>query len=227
MNSPWLTIPNLVSLVRVGLIPLVIIALRDQDHTALAVWGVLVFLSDFLDGWLARRLGQISELGKMLDPVADKLCVIILFPALYWLTDFPLWALVLVFGKDILIALGGWLISRRQKVAITPNFWGKAAVFTEFFAFMVYAFDIGFLKTDSLVAMTVFVTISFLTYFHVFLLVVQRQKTIAEVVAGYSAYGLTRNGRGRDRWVNILIFTLVGFWLLRLIWLLADHFLVS
>jgi len=224
MSSTWLTIPNVISLVRVGLIPLVIIALRDQDHTALAVWGALIFLSDFMDGWLARRLGQTSEFGKMLDPVADKLCAVILFPALWLYTDFPLWAVGLIFGKDILIALGGWLISRRQKVAITPNFWGKAAAFTEFCAFLVFAFDVGFLKTDALVAMTFFVTASFLTYVHVFGLVLRRRTTIAEVVAGYSAYGLTRHARGRDRWINILIYTLVIFWILRLIWLLAVHF---
>jgi CDP-diacylglycerol--glycerol-3-phosphate 3-phosphatidyltransferase len=227
MKSSWLTIPNLVSLVRVALVPMVIISLRDQDYVALAIWGALIFLSDFLDGLLARWLGQVSETGKMLDPLADKICAITLFPALYWLTDFPLWALVLIFGKDILIALGGLLISRRQKLAITPNFWGKAAAFAEFFAFMVFAFDMGFLKADSLLAMAFYVVASFLTYLHIFLLVLRRKKTIAEVVAGYSAYGFTRAARGRARLVNYVIFATIGFWTLRLAWLLAQRFLWS
>jgi CDP-diacylglycerol--glycerol-3-phosphate 3-phosphatidyltransferase len=225
MKPTWLTLPNFVSLIRVALVPLVVLALRDQDYIAMAIWGALIFLSDFLDGLLARWLGQVSETGKMLDPLADKICALTLFPALYWLTDFPLWALALIFGKDILIALGGLLISRRQKLAITPNFWGKAAAFTEFFAFMIFAFDVEFLKTDALLAMAFYVVASFLTYLHIFVLVLRRRKTIADVVAGYSAYGLTRNACGRQRVVNLIILASVGFWTGRLIWLVARRFL--
>lgn len=76
-SSAILTIPNIISLVRLLLIPLFLWLLLGADETATAGWLLGVIGStDWVDGYLARRLGQVSEIGKMLDPVADRLAVV-------------------------------------------------------------------------------------------------------------------------------------------------------
>ncbi|MET0830983.1 MAG: CDP-alcohol phosphatidyltransferase family protein [Acidimicrobiia bacterium] len=76
-SSAIVTIPNLVSLVRLLLVPLFLWLLLGADEVAAAGWLLAVIGStDWVDGYLARRLGQVSEVGKMLDPVADRLAVV-------------------------------------------------------------------------------------------------------------------------------------------------------
>jgi cardiolipin synthase len=72
-----LTIPNLISLVRLLCVPVVVWLLYGSDHPAVAAW-LLAFLgaTDWIDGWIARRFDQGSELGKILDPTADRLLLI-------------------------------------------------------------------------------------------------------------------------------------------------------
>jgi cardiolipin synthase len=87
MQDKVLTLPNLVTLCRILLVPVLVSQLL-QEHF---VTGFLIFLvsasSDHLDGWLARRLNQISRLGSLMDPVADKLLVLMVIPVL-WHTGF-------------------------------------------------------------------------------------------------------------------------------------------
>ena len=71
-----INLPNAVTLVRVLVLPAAVIALRDGDRVLLALWGGVIGVSDFLDGWLARRLGQVTEWGKLLDPAADKVATV-------------------------------------------------------------------------------------------------------------------------------------------------------
>jgi cardiolipin synthase len=75
-SSRVLTIPNLVSFVRILAIPVFWWALLVKDDVTLAAWIVFIIgWTDWVDGYLARRLGQVSELGKVLDPVADRLMI--------------------------------------------------------------------------------------------------------------------------------------------------------
>lgn len=223
MRLKLLTLPNLVTLVRVAVLPFVWQAMKTGDRTTLAALVVVLCLSDFLDGFLARALGQVSDSGKLLDPLADKIDVLVLSVALYLYTPFPLWALVMLFTKDVLIALGGGFIARRKRIPITPNFWGKAAVTAEMAAFIAFAFGLGFLQTDTLVVMTLFVAVSFLLYARIFVQVMGGRKSVDEIVRGYTAYGLSRSARGRQRVMNIFIYLLCALILARLVWLLATH----
>lgn len=83
---------------------------------ALAVYGIL---SDFLDGWVARKTGSVSELGKILDPLADKICAFLLFGYTVWIGLVPLWFFILVVLRDLLIMWGSlWIRWTRGKVAM-------------------------------------------------------------------------------------------------------------
>lgn len=82
----------------------------------LILYGVI---SDYLDGLIARKTNTISEVGKMIDPVADKLCALVLFVYTVWIGWIPLWFLLLAMFRDITIMLGSYFIkSKYDKVAM-------------------------------------------------------------------------------------------------------------
>jgi len=84
--------------------------------------GILIFygvISDYLDGFIARKTNTISEVGKMIDPIADKLCALVLFVYTVWIGWIPLWFLMLAVIRDITIMLGSYFIkSKYDKVAM-------------------------------------------------------------------------------------------------------------
>lgn len=225
MRPAWLTLPNGMSLLRVALLPLTVHALANRDYSLLLGCVIVIALSDYLDGALARWLGQVSDWGKLLDPLADKICTGVLSIALVVYTDLPLWVMVLLVTKDLLIGAGGWLISRREKIPITPNFWGKAAAFCQLVVFIVYAFDLEPIKRDALSVMTGFVLVSALLYLWIFLAIWRGRQTVREIVAGYSAYGLNRRPDAAGRKMNLFIYMLCAALCLRLAWLVWTNYL--
>ena len=99
-------IPNLITVFRFLLVPpLVWLLLNDRYAGALVVFGVAGF-SDALDGFLAKRFQWTSRLGSLLDPLADKLLLIASFITLGWLHVIPLWLVVLVCLRDLVIVTG-------------------------------------------------------------------------------------------------------------------------
>ena len=120
---------NLVTYLRLLLIPLVILCFFSGLPNA-NFWAALLFtlasLSDWLDGYLARRLNQISEFGAFLDPVADKLLVVIVLIMLVAAYPSLLLAAVVIIAREILIsALREWMASRGQREAVAVAFSGK------------------------------------------------------------------------------------------------------
>src|SRR3990172_3309285 len=99
-------IPNIISLLRMALVPPVVILLLNGYYG----WALLVFvsagLSDGLDGYLAKRFGWRSRLGAILDPLADKLLLVASYLTLGWLGQLPLWLVAVVVGRDIVIVAG-------------------------------------------------------------------------------------------------------------------------
>lgn len=84
--------------------------------TTLIFYGVI---SDYLDGYIARKTNTISEVGKMIDPIADKLCALVLFIYTVWIGWIPLWFLILAMIRDITIMIGSYFIkSKYDKVAM-------------------------------------------------------------------------------------------------------------
>ncbi len=125
------TIPNLLSLLRMGMVPLFIIALVDGDaRKALAIF-VVAGVTDALDGFIARFWQQQSPLGAYLDPIADKLLltsayVTLSIPSLNRGTEIPIWVTVLVLARDILIVIVALVLHLAAGVrSFPPSLLGK------------------------------------------------------------------------------------------------------
>jgi CDP-diacylglycerol--glycerol-3-phosphate 3-phosphatidyltransferase len=133
---------NILSLVRIGLIPLIVFSIIRHYYLMTLVTGGLAILSDMLDGYFARRLNQQSDLGKILDPVADKLVIGVVVLALILSNPkFPLWAFAIVITRDLLIVFGNIVLFRRKRIVTKSNRWGKGTSFVLSTALMLYVFD--------------------------------------------------------------------------------------
>src|SRR5437868_8995947 len=123
-----LTVPNAISALRIALIPMFVALIVDEDTTTagLIMFGCVV-ATDWVDGTIARRTGQVSELGKVLDPVADRLALAAALVVLVARHAFPLWAALLVLVRDGLILAAGAILMLRLKVRIDVRWIGKAA----------------------------------------------------------------------------------------------------
>lgn len=133
-----MTIPNLVSVARLAAIPLFLwLVWRGDDLLGLIVLVVAVS-TDFVDGALARRLGQVSVLGQLLDPLADRLFIAAVAVALTIRDVVPLWVVLLVLGRDVLLGLGTFVF-RRFGVGVLPVKWmGKWATFALLFSLPLF-----------------------------------------------------------------------------------------
>jgi cardiolipin synthase len=127
-----MNIPNLLSLSRIFLIP-VFLYLLFLPEVKMKIWGLVVFgiasFTDLLDGWSARKLGMESELGKFLDPLADKFLVIATLIAFVILDALiPLWMVMVIVGRDIMITLIRYLAIKEGRSIRTSQF-GKVKTF--------------------------------------------------------------------------------------------------
>ena len=125
-----LTIPNLISFLRIALIPVFVLLIVDPDTTlaGLIVFGV-VAATDWVDGVIARATGQVSEVGKVLDPVADRLAIAAGLIALVARGAFPLWAALLILIRDAAILVAGIVLLVARDARIEVRYLGKVATF--------------------------------------------------------------------------------------------------
>lgn len=121
-----MTIPNLISVFRLLLVPLVIVAILE----GLWLWAFTAFLiagvSDGIDGWIARRFDMRSELGAVLDPLADKALLVSIYVTLAIVGALPEWLVVLVVSRDVMIVLAyviSWIMDR--PISVKPIFASK------------------------------------------------------------------------------------------------------
>ncbi|MGB2770446.1 MAG: CDP-alcohol phosphatidyltransferase family protein [Candidatus Zixiibacteriota bacterium] len=150
-------IPNLLAILRILLFPFIFYFLAQDTHSSLIVGMVLIALavgSDVLDGYAARRLNQITDLGRILDPVADKLGlgIFVIFIIIY--RGFPIWAAVLLFSKDLLTLTAGLLMVRRKGFVLMSNNWGKLNSWIWVFTLVIYIVRIHQLQQWFLVLVT-------------------------------------------------------------------------
>ena len=106
LREDAINLPNMLTMLRVVMIPVVLFLLRDGTPV-MNFWAAMVYIvaavTDFLDGWLARRRGLVSVLGKFLDPLADKLLVMAVLVLLVDMGRAPMWAVVIILARELSI----------------------------------------------------------------------------------------------------------------------------
>jgi cardiolipin synthase len=130
-SSRIVTVPNLISTIRIVLIPAFVVLILDHDTTAagLILFGVVV-ATDWVDGVIARRTGQVSELGKILDPTADRLAIAAGLIALAVRGVFPWWAALSILVRDVVVLAVGLVALLRGDLRIEVRWIGKIATFS-------------------------------------------------------------------------------------------------
>lgn len=120
-------IPNILSGLRLGMVGVFIYFFRQDDYLAALIIYAAAFFTDILDGYLARRNGWISDLGKILDPLADKLmllCALTSFHLKGWL---PLFIPLVAAIKELAMLIGGLFMLGKKNVVVVSDWWGKFA----------------------------------------------------------------------------------------------------
>ncbi len=136
LNKKWLNLPNTVSLIRIVLIPVLVLMLMDikviSDPDRNALWSyitatlfALLALTDTLDGYLARKYQQVTALGKLIDPVADKLLFTAALVMLIPLERIPAWIVVILLGRDLAVT-GLRLVAISEGKEIPVSGFGKS-----------------------------------------------------------------------------------------------------
>ena len=131
-----INLPNALTLLRIFLVPFLLVVLltkfEGREMVALLIFWTAT-ATDFFDGWLARRRGEITTLGTLLDPIADKLLISAAFVSLVELGLAPAWMVVVILGREFAVS-GLRAIASGQGIVISATGWGKAKMFSQIVA---------------------------------------------------------------------------------------------
>ena len=134
MKQYFIFIPNLLSIVRIGLIYPILNSVYVGEYLVGLIYFLAASLTDALDGFLARKMNWFTELGKILDPIADKLLVIGTIFVLWANNYIPLYVFTILIGRDVLILLGAAMhMSLITNDAPSPNILGKITTGSQIF----------------------------------------------------------------------------------------------
>jgi cardiolipin synthase (CMP-forming) len=139
-----LTVPNVISVVRLCCLPLYLWLLfgRDSRVSAALLLGALG-ATDWVDGWIARRYGQVSELGKVLDPTADRLLFLVGVGAMIVDGAVPVWFAWVVLVREGLVSIVLVVLWFAGMKRFDVSWWGKAGTFGLMFAFPMFLMAAG------------------------------------------------------------------------------------
>ncbi len=149
-----MNIANLITIARLLLVPVIVWLLISEAYpVALGLFG-LAALSDAADGWLARRLNALSELGRYLDPLADKVMLVSSYATLGVTHVIPTWLVIMVISRDVLI-VGGLLLAwmLEKPVAIKPLVVSKANTLAQFGYVVLILWQVSFGMVPALVSL--------------------------------------------------------------------------
>ncbi len=129
------TVPNLISAIRLCLVPVFLILLLNGYDLAAAFLFALAAGTDWIDGQIARRTNQVSKLGQLLDPAVDRILMIVGVAGLFIVGRLPLWIIVFVVARDLLLLVGGAYLLKRWKKRVAVIYPGKVATTLLFVGF--------------------------------------------------------------------------------------------
>jgi CDP-diacylglycerol--glycerol-3-phosphate 3-phosphatidyltransferase len=157
-----LNVPNVLTLLRILLVPVIVVALlgetRNGDVLAAIVFA-LASITDWVDGYIARSRGAITTFGKLMDPIADKLLVVAALVSLVSLDRLPAWVAMVIIARELAVTMSR-MAATGQGVIISANRWGKAKTALQVLTiFLLIAVNGSPVWLDVLVYLTVGVTV--------------------------------------------------------------------
>lgn len=171
---------NFLSVLRVLLIPFVLYFIAQGPAAQLQTVLLLLIAgaTDLGDGWVARRYSQVSRLGKILDPLADKIFLTCLLGSLVWWRDLPLWLLGMLLVRDLAIVLVGGVLLRSQGLVIAANRWGKYTTVCMALTALSYVLEApSSVRTGLSLAAAALVVVSSASYAQLAFRLLQRNRT--------------------------------------------------
>ena len=168
-----MNLPNKLSVLRILLVPIIIyLLLINTLNTSIAALAVFILaaLTDKYDGYYARKYDLITTLGKILDPLADKLLIIGVFTAFVQIGVLSTWPLLIIVARELAVT-GLRVVAADQGSVIPANIWGKTKTTIQMITAIVLIinpqiFDLPLILTEGLIWLTVIITIySGYTYF--------------------------------------------------------------
>jgi cardiolipin synthase len=136
-----LTVPNALSLLRLTTVPVfVALFVTDRTEAAVILYAVGAW-TDFFDGYIARRTGSVTEFGKLLDPLADRVFIVALAVALVATDVLPLWVALVVVVRDVLVLSLFPILEKKGIERIQVNFTGKTATASLLFGLTLLAWS--------------------------------------------------------------------------------------
>lgn len=142
------TVPNFLSVLRILLIIPIIYELSLKTPQSYFYSFVLIgiaYVTDFLDGWIARLTHTVSRLGQLLDPIGDKLIAITLSAAFFLQGKLPFFFFILIVLRDLIISVGALYAMKFKKVIMLPLLWGKLNTLVLGIVLSVYPLRFSFL----------------------------------------------------------------------------------
>jgi len=134
VSSRIFTLPNCLSFVRLALVPVFLVLLIGGDYVLALVTLVVSSVTDFLDGLIARRFNQISRLGQLLDPAADRLFIFATLIGLAIQQIVPWWLVLAIVGRDVVLLVLGVVLANHSYGPLPVHHLGKVATFCLFYA---------------------------------------------------------------------------------------------
>ncbi len=180
-----LTIPNLLSLLRLIVIYPFIVFAVDRNFIGAGIMLLISGLSDMFDGMIARHFNQVTQLGKMLDPVADKLTLIAVIICLYVLFPFILPFVIVLFSKEVLMLAGGVFLLKKKIKPPAARWYGKAATaifYTSVIAIIlmqaIWSIEEKWLINTLFIITTIAMVFALIMYFRMFVDILKHQDQV-------------------------------------------------
>ncbi len=155
-------IPNILSVIRIILVFVFVFVFFALNSPA---WALVIFLTagatDIVDGYLARRFNWITNLGKILDPFADKLMQCTALVCLCIKSYVPLWFVLVFFAKELATLIIGLLVIKRRSVVVVSKWYGKAAVCLFYIAIFMCVVFRSFFAQNPAVSILMFGMVAF------------------------------------------------------------------
>ena len=164
------TISNLLSIIRILIVPFVVYFIYLEEITGDSayryhqlIFFIIIMLSDFFDGFLARSFNQVSRFGQFLDPIADKICLVAIGGSLVIYKGFPLWMLIIGLCREFFFVISALLLFYKRDIEVRPNMLGKISVFCMASSAIVYLLSLDYIvfQNISIKELSVFLILIF------------------------------------------------------------------